>query len=199
MSAADIELEALTSSVAAQIRINATPKQKRLTFNTKDKDLKIVPSLLDESQWRRGRGIALIHADSETLLGNFAEWTHPSGARRLIRETGPIVVSALERVEGSWWLGEGRRPEERQEWHEQCRVVMQHLHLEPLGVYAPAVELIVYTSYGGIARCETVTETLFSQDNAAAPSVLLTLPARTNILYCMGLDAKINLRRKCGL
>src|SRR5260221_5092397 len=63
--------------------------------------------------WERTRGIALIHAETETLLRNFSEYCHKTvaGCRKLLREESPITVEAAERVEGSWWLGDSRKPE----------------------------------------------------------------------------------------
>lgn len=184
------ELEQFASRAEAAARVERRVRDK------KQLESPAKASLLDESQWVRARGIALIHADSETLLGNFAEFIHPSGARRLVRETWPIAISAVERVEGSWWLGAERMPEKRQEWHDKRPVIM-HLHLEPLGIHAPAVELLVHISYGGIARCELVSTTIFLADTNETK--LVELPAGTNLLDVMDLDAKINLRREVGL
>lgn len=183
------ELEAFASRAEASVRVERKAQKAKLIDEPKRS------SLLDASQWTKARGIALIHADSETLLGNFVEYLHPSGARKLVRETWPIAISAVERVEGSWWLGENR-VEPRQEWHTQRPVIM-HLYLEPLGVHAPAVELVVHISYGGIARCELSTNTIFRSESE--PLSLVELPAGTNLLDCMALDAKINLRREVGL
>lgn len=184
------EMESFLSSVEARIKVETKARARKALEEPKR------ASLLDESQWTKARGIALIHADTETLLGNFVEYLHPSGARKLVRETWPIAITAVERVEGSWWLGEGRRPEPRQDWHTKRTVVM-HLHLEPLGVHAPAVELSVHTSYGGIARCELSVTTIFASTQTDLK--LLEIVAGTNVLDCMALDAKINLRRECGL
>lgn len=67
------------------------------------------PSALYSSpdNWLPGRGIALIHADSQTLLGNFQELLHISDpdARRLVRCEHPIRVDAQEFVSGTWgWV-----------------------------------------------------------------------------------------------
>lgn len=191
------ELEQFASRAEAAITV-AKQAERR---TREKKSLVAPPSLLDESWWTKGRGIALIHADSESLLGNFVEYLHPSGARKLVRETWPIAISAVERVEGSWWLGTERTPEPRQDWHTKRPVIM-HLHLELLGVHAPAVEMMVHIYYGGIARCELAQTSLFTtagnQERSMLPS-LIELPAGTNVLEVMGLDAKINLRREVGL
>lgn len=168
---------------------------KRSTFKTKDKEDTAVPvfSFLDPAQWTRARGIALIHADSETLLGNFSEYIHRTGARKLIREASPIAVSAVERVSGSWWLGEHRIITPRAEWHETRRIYV-HLHLVELGLRSPAVEVLVALEYGGIARVELVEETKFAGEDS-----LVFLPAGTDILASCDLDTKLNVRKGCGL
>lgn len=183
------EMELFASRAEASVRVEKKARAKQLIEEPTR------ASLLDETQWVKSRGVALVHADTETLLGNFAEYVHPSGARKLVRETWPIAISAVERVEGSWWLGSERRPEARQEWHNKRPIIM-HLHLELLGIHAPAVELMVHISYGGIARCELVTDTLFASEGAEK---LVTLPAGINVLEAMNLDAKINLRHEVGL
>lgn len=185
------EMELFASGIEAGIKVERKSRERKAQIEPPSRS-----SLLDESPWKRTRGVALVHADSETLLGNFSEYLHPSGARRLVRETWPLSISAVERVEGSWWLGTERRPEERQEWHTQRSVIM-HLHLEPLGVHAPAVELVVHLSYGGIARCDLKNATLFTA--TTAPLTLLELQAGTNILEVMSLDMKIKLRQEIGL
>jgi len=153
-------------------------------------------SLLSPEQWTRTRGVALVHRESSTLLGNFSEYTHPSGARRLIREDSLLSVSATEYVEGSWWLGEGRVPEERRPWHEQ-RPAILHLFLPELGVHAPACEVTAHLSYGAIARVELVLDTRFAQTTGREQ--FLDLPAGTNILEVMSLDSKLALRKEIGL
>lgn len=144
------------------------------------------------ASWRQGRIIALIHADTETVLGTFQESFHSTGARRLSRIEGPCAISASERVEGSWWLGAERRPEPRRDWHEQRRCHV-HLHLDILGLRSPAVEVVVHLAYGGIERVELAEETQF-----AAEGTLVWLPAGTNVLPVMSLDSKVATRIEMG-
>lgn len=153
----------------------------------------------NEENWEAGRAIALIHEDSGTVIGNFIEHLHRSvpGARKLIRTSIPVAVSASEYVSGSWWLGEGRKPEPRQEWHTHREVVV-HLHLSELGVHSPATLVNVSISYGSIARVELVAETQFAQEGEHG-ELLISLPAGTNILEVMSRDCKIKVREECGL
>jgi len=148
--------------------------------------------------WIRTRGVGLIHADTETLLGSFDEWTHRSveNCRRLVRATAPIQIDAVERVSGSWWIADERKPEPRQEWHTK-RPAILHLHLDTLSVHAPAVEVTVCLSYGGIARVELAHETRFAQDHKSAEQ-LLFFPAGTDVLPVMSLESKIALQVELG-
>ncbi len=147
--------------------------------------------------WERTRGIALIHAETETLLGNFSEYRHKTVAacRKLLREEAPITVEAAERVEGSWWLGDSRKPEPRAPWHTQQRAIL-HVHLHELGVHAPACEVVAFISYGGIARVELASPTRFADDHGKQ---LIELPAGVNILDGMTLDSRLALRQELGL
>jgi hypothetical protein len=145
------------------------------------------------------RGVALIHEETETLLGNFSEYTHNSVAscRKLVREDSLIPVSAAERVSGSWWLGADRRPEPKQVWHEQ-RPCIIHLHLDKLMVHSPICELTVHLSYGSIARVELTLDTTFAAEDGKQEQ-LLYLPAGTNVLEVMSLDCKLAVRKELGI
>lgn len=149
--------------------------------------------------WTRTRGIALIHEETETLLGNFSEYIHRSvpGCRKLLREELPISVEATERVSGSWWLGAERKIEPKQSWHKQ-RPAILHLHLDKLRVHSPATEVMVHLSYDSIARCELVADTQFAQEDGQQEQ-LLWIPAGTNLLEVMSRDCKINLRTELGI
>jgi len=152
----------------------------------------------DPENWMRKRGVAVIHAETETLLGNFVEWTHRTEAncRKLVREKELMTVEAVERVSGSWWIAAEHRPEPRQEWHTK-REAMLHLHLGKLCIHSPACSVIVWLSYGGIARVELAADTTFAQEDEKQEQ-LVFLPAGTNVLSEMSLDSKIALRVALG-
>jgi len=148
--------------------------------------------------WQRGQSIALIHEDTETLLGHFTEYLHKSvaGARRLVRdEASGIPPARVERVSGSWWLGTTRQPEPRQEWHTQ-RTVIIHAQLDRLRLHSPACELVAHLAYGGIERVELAVDTLFAGENA---DDLLTLAAGTNILGELSHACKVNIKTELAL
>jgi len=153
---------------------------------------------LDPENWTRIKGVAIVHRETNSIVGNFSEYRHNSlpDVRKLVREEAPISVSATEYVEGSWWLGEGRRPEPKQAWHEQ-RPLIVHLYLEELKVHAPACEIVAHLSYGAIARVELALDTQLAQSEGAEQ--LVFLPAGTNISEVMGLDMKMIIRKELGI
>lgn len=176
----------------------AKAKPKRLADKTDKEDAPVTPQVLflDPQNWERTRGIALIHADTETLLGNFSEYLHRSvpNCRKLVREDSPIAVTATERVSGGWWLGQHRTFEKPKPWHF-TRPAIIHLHLSELRVHSPAAEVTVFLSYGSITRVELAADTLFAPEGEGG-EYLLTLPKGTNILEVMSRDCKISLREQ---
>jgi hypothetical protein len=147
--------------------------------------------------WTRTKGIALIHKESETLLGNFSEYLHNTvkGARKLVREESPISVSASEYVEGSWWLGADVVLKPREEWREKRRAMVK-IHLPSLGLFAPLVEIEAHIAFGGIHRIELVEETQFAAETG---KILVTLPAGVNVLEELSWDAKVGIKKELGL
>jgi len=168
-------------------------KQKPESINLDERKVFVNPE-----NWLRGVGVALIHEETQTLLGNFIEYTHrfiPS-ARKLVREDGPLSVSRSESVSGSWWVEPSALPKRVESWDQQ-RFVVLHLHLGELGLHSPAVALNVCLSAGGIARALLAEDTTFSQLEGAEQLVLL--PAGTDILPCMSKDCKVRLRMEVGI
>lgn len=147
--------------------------------------------------WLRVGGVALVHKETQSLLGNFSEYRHVSvhHATKLVREETPISVQRTETVSGSWWLGADRLVVPHSVWHETRRALVK-LFLPDLGVFTPLAEVAVQISHGGIARVELIEETLFSDSDGKQ---LLTLPAGLNILPVLGLECRINLKSEVGL
>lgn len=149
--------------------------------------------------WIAGRGIALIHEGTQTLLGNFREYTHATvaGCRKLLLEPTPIQIDAQEHVAGDWWIAEVRSVVKREEWTKKYLAVLD-LHLDKLGVHAPAVSVEAHVAYGGIQRCELTRPYTFAATGETVGQ-LLELPAGTNLLPVMSRDSKLNLRKEIGL
>lgn len=159
-----------------------------------------LPSTLysNPANWRRTRGIALIHQESQSVLGHFSEYVHltVAGCRKLVRENAAASVSAAEYVSGDWWLGQSMRPARPDSWHEQ-RPAILGIQLPLMQLHAPAVSVVVCLSFGSIARVELAGDTTFSA--AEGPETLLMLPKGTDVLQVMALENKITLRKALGL
>lgn len=188
-------LEELFSGAMQQARAEKAAEAKR-PKRIKAPDSALPPDELfsNPANWIKGGGVALVHTETQTLLGNFTEWTHKSvvGARKLVREGSPILISSTEYVEGDWWLGKELEVAPQEEWHTRKAAVI-HLVLPQLGVYSPSCPVIVHLSYGGIARVELEAPTQFAQVEGA-PVQILHLPAGVNVLPVMSQDCKIALK-----
>ena len=196
---ADDILDSLYRSQRAAAFVERRAKEaKVLKATAKPEALETQFLFANPENWTRTQGVALIHAETITLLGNFSEYVHKTvpNCRKLLRESHPIAVLAVERVSGSWWLGEERRPEPKQQWHER-RPAILHLHLDKLKVHSPACEVVACLSYGGLARVELALDTQFAQEDGKQEQ-LLFLPAGTNVLGEMSLDSKIHLHAELG-
>ncbi len=194
------ELEQLVNEAVAAAKLERKQKElRRLKHSAENPGAPDIKQLYQNpDNWERTRGIALIHADTQTLLGNYSEYVHRTvpNCRRLVREETPITVVASETVEGSWWLDDTRRPEPQQEWHVR-RPAIVHLHFPLLAVHSPACEVIACLSYGGLTRVELVEDTQFAQEDGKKEQHLW-LPKGTNVIGEMSLDCKIALRVALG-
>ena len=190
-------LESIVGAAVAHARLERKAKAAKKVDSPAEQSTQLL--YLDPKNWKRTKGVALIHEETETLLGNFSEYVHRTvpNCRKLVREDSLLGVSAAERVSGSWWLGQDRIPEERKEWHEVHPCII-HLHLDKLFVHAPCCELNVHLSYGSIARVDLIVDTQFAAE-AGQGEQLLTLPAGTNVLEVMSLDSKLAVRSELGI
>lgn len=196
---ADDILDSLWRSQRAAAFVEKKAKAARAIKDTAQPDALATQVLFrNPENWTRTRGVALIHTETQTLLGNFSEYVHRTvpNCRKLLREQELITVSATEQVSGSWWLGGERKPEPQQVWHERREAVL-HLHLDKLKVHSPGCAVIACLSYGGLARCELAADTTFAQEEGKQEQLLM-LPAGTNILGEMSLDNKITLHTDLG-
>lgn len=146
--------------------------------------------------WIKGRVIALIHSPSQTLLGTFQEFhhKHERAARKLERLSEPAQVTHQEFVSDPWYLGDDRvLPPTPEKWTAEREILLHDLTLQQMGVHASEVEVKVCLQFGGIGRVELLSHTTFHSPDA---KVILTIPAGTNVLECMSLDAKVELRKE---
>ena len=178
--------EAEQNLLAKRRMKNASPeKPKKVTSDT---------FTLPEN-WTQTRAIALIHAETQTLIGNFLEYKHVRvpHARKLIRCDSPVAVSATEMVSGPQWVHLERIIPSPQSATATRDIVMTPLPLYELGVQAEIAEMKIYFQWGGIIRAELRSHTTFhSPDNRT----ILTLGAGTNLLEVMDLNAKLQMREE---
>jgi hypothetical protein len=146
--------------------------------------------------WIRTRGVALVDLETGTLLGNFSEYCHISDqpgsrCRKFIREHQPISVEGTELING--YLGASLEAKIRNVVWEKEHLVSVAVQLDELMVEAPAVELKIFTRFGGICRADLVRETQF-----ACPSgnVILRFAAGTNVWEACSTDTKISIRKE---
>lgn len=150
--------------------------------------------------WQRTRGIALIHEETQSLLGNFTEYVHRSvaGARRLVLELTPMSISATESVSGDWWITKVALLQKRVESSRRAMSVLD-IELDRLGVHAPSVGVEIHsTAFHGIARVELLAPTSFAA-LAEGVTQVLKLPAGVNILPSMSRESKLVLRKAVEL
>ena len=148
-------------------------------------------------RWTRTRGLALIHLESNTLLGNFSEYRHIrfQDARKLVREDTPMLVEGSEFVSGPQWIEWSDPKIEWERWQEVRQVVID-LHLPELGVRALAVMVDVTLTHGGVSRVELADLTHFHSDDRRSA---FFLPKHVDVLEGMSFDCKLTLRAELGI
>lgn len=139
--------------------------------------------------WVQIRGVALIHRETQTLLGNFWELRHKSvtDARRLVRSSVPIRVEAVEEVDFGLSLPEPQGP-----ISPRAETVVRWqgpISLETPPVSAPSIQLDVTFFQGWTIAARLVEPSVFAEEGE-----LLMLPAGVNILPVMTREGKKALR-----
>jgi len=149
----------------------------------------------DPNNWTRTRGIALIHKESQTLLGNFGEFLHNTeeGCRKLVREELPGQVLATEEVSGDWWLAEPIEPEPKPpEPITQFKATI-HVLLSGLHLHAPACHVVATLNpQGYMTHIRLALHTKFAQFDPRQPK-LVFFPAGTELRKEMARSCKEEL------
>lgn len=150
------------------------------------------PSLgkyLDPRNWTRTRGVALVHRETKTLLGNYGEFTHntEAGCRKLVRED-PLVhrVSVVEEVSGDWWLSEPLPEviEPRTRATARLDVVLDGLQL-----HAPDCHVFVeLDDRGHVIGIRLAVHTTFAQIDPEYPQL---------VFFSAGTELRKEMSRKC--
>lgn len=143
--------------------------------------------------WKLTRTISLIHQPSNTLLGNFNEFTYIPNpkTRKLTRVEAPVATDGTEFVTGEWWLQmEAQHHAEQKSWIESRSTIIG-ISLHECGLHCDAAEVIVRLEHGYIARVELSHDTRFT---CAARNSFLILHAGLDVLEAMSFDCKIALK-----
>ena len=174
-------------AVRAEEAAKRAAKKKGLTVEANEDKIGLYKN---PANWKATRGIALIHAGTETLLGNFTEYRHRTdqSARKLVREATMMPVqAAVEYVSGDWWLLPTDTVKPKRAWQTRLEAKLM-ISLFSLSVYAPEVPVIASFGVGQLDRVELVHETLFAQ-TPGTPEQMMYLPAGTNILPLMSQES----------
>jgi hypothetical protein len=141
----------------------------------------------DEANWKAGRVLAVVHADTQTLIGNFQELLHlkVTDARRLVRRSGPTHVDAVETVTGVHWVQAEYAPAAVTSAVEPLRLIVDIFLAEP-AVGAMQAELSIFMDNAGIRRVELTEPTTFHGDDW-----YLELPANVNLMPVMTYETKL--------
>jgi len=157
-----------------------------------------VKNLNDPEFWLHSRNVAVLHSETETLIGNFSEQLHTSlpGVKRFLRLDAPASISGTEYVSGNWWL-EGTLITKRKSDFVPQNLILD-LHLDALGLVSPQARIVAYISPdGGISRVDLSAETQFTPEHDGAAFTFL--PANTNILPVLSHPCKLALRKELSL
>lgn len=133
------------------------------------------------ANWRRTRGVALVHSDTMQLLGNFVEYQHRTvpDARRLVREVPGLPVSATEYVYGEH-LGQPVPTLPPAVLHRTVQTTI-NISLPQLGINAPQVR-VAASFAGAVLTSVCLRERTLFQQQPADLSTLMYLPKGTEIL-----------------
>ena len=150
----------------------------------------------DPENWERTRGIALIDKNTNTLVGNFSEYTHRfvPRTRKLLREHSPIPVDATEYCDGYLGFELTARFGEFQKWTQVKHAIID-IVLGELQLAAVTVEVEVALYLGGITRVDLNNDTQFASEDGEE---VVFLPRGTNVLPHMTHECKLDVREAIG-
>jgi len=140
--------------------------------------------------WKRTRGLALIHRGTQQLLGNFWEWKHVSvpDARRLIRSLEPIPVEGVEEVDFGLSAAMAPLPVPERAVVQEMRTL--EVLLDTPRVSAQGVLLCIHYYNGWTAKAVLVEATTFAEGGE-----ILQLPAGVDLLPSLSRETKLALRK----
>lgn len=199
-----MELQDLLTKVMANQTPKATRRKASDPITAKqlaDAERRLKERWTLPENWTAGRMVMLVHDESDTLLGNFQEFTHnlTAGCRRLVRVSTPAAIGDIERVSGEHWLHTERiaKPAASEFEAEETRPAIIDIHLPELdNVFAPGVEVDVVLNWGSVVRVELLQETwFFTKDRR----MHLSLPEGVDVRECLSLETRVRLKEFLGL
>lgn len=193
-SAAFDDLDAVLAEAKAFLRERAensrrkakTPRRVDLPVPRKAEPTKLFS---DPANWYAARHVALIHQETQTLLGHFREMLHRTvpDCRRLVREEVPATIEAVEYVTGDWGYKTPAAPVHTDSSFSEHLCSM---FVEFEGMRVGAVSSLRVILQGvGILRVETIDPVFFGSHE-----LIFQIPAGTNIFPVMSVVSKKNLR-----
>jgi hypothetical protein len=166
----------------------ALRKQRAKTVAPKE-EAPSAPAFSNLANWTKTRGVALIHQETRTVIGNFTEYTHKAlpGARRLVRETELLPVTTVEYVTGVWGNPEPVEPTASPRLWKTSSTAPVDLVLQTLRVSAACVGVEAHFGEGVLERVTLKHDTQFySAPTSGTPGTFLLLPAGTDIFHELG-------------
>lgn len=179
---------------------HATPKKHRhSSLDPKFSDLRVREEFAFPSdRWVRVRVFALMHQETNSLIGSYAEYRHVRfpDAKTWIHEEGIALVEGTVWVSGPQWVDWRDTPYEALQRALIEQEAILDLHLPEMGVSALSARVIIMTNWGGLYRIELCEPTQFiSPDHLRA----ITLPHRLNVMEALGVDSKLAAKAEVGL
>lgn len=144
----------------------------------------------DEANWLPRRFVALVHRESETLLGVYAELAHRSvaDARRLVRAPEGETPTATEYISGDWLLEDLGRVSRRPPPETSRTVIAIRAQLASTSLAGEFVELRVWLRAGSPFRADLAIDTTFGDGET-----FISLPAGTDIYPQLDRATKIEI------
>jgi hypothetical protein len=184
-------LDALFADAKAHLRDKAKAQAKAKKEGT---PAKIEPSSLfsNPANWYAARSVALIHQESQTLLGHFRELLHRTVAdcRRLVREDSPALIEAVEYVSGTWGWSPPKALDHQDSTLLETELTL-FLSIAMQAQHSAEARIKVVTQGAGILRVELLEQTQFATEFSSA---FLTLPSGINLLATLTTASKQAIR-----
>lgn len=185
-----------TAALQRRNERNRSVVERSLAADVAAADQRIRRIFADPENWTFHRHIALVHQETDTLIGNFAEWRHNTAAdaRKLVRVEQPARADVVEYVSGHHWLpgadlaAPEAAPDPVANW--EC---ITDLYIPECDAYAPAVMVDVETRGARTSAIRLFDRTRFFNRQR---TFHLELAEGTDVLGCLSMDCRNELARE---